>query len=417
MQGSAGVTLQRGHCCLCGQNWVLGKIDSNKGEYGQFYCAACWDRNADNQTDATGNIVETKSAGRRTRRQRRRHEHAPSAEDLRLWAREFLQLPRVEDDSSIEVRDIRVGRGEHERVLHMVTDNLNEHFRSCGASVWLGSQVLLAFMEEELGRHRHGSVRIAELGAGCGLPGMGLAQLPFCEVDVVLTDVPSQCGLLECNVALNFFKNGIAHSWKTIPRVMPLPWDSRSHLEAFLSNEEAYPGFDYIIGSEIAYDETSLPRLLRTLRALAALPPPQNGSRSRIILAVGERPGEFETFRRQAARYRWRLEILAKVDLEAAIGDPMCSPVLIIELFNMESQRNDIVSMRREADRFQVRGPAASQSDEESEVSTGANEGRQQQLEEAHATDGRRAEDLQVRVDTRFTVRRHRQLMRGPMRQ
>jgi predicted nicotinamide N-methyase len=243
------------------------------------------------------------------------------------------------EDDTIEVRDLRVGKGADQRVLHMVTDNVNEHFRSCGASVWLGSQVLLRFMEKELRSRRLESARIVELGAGCGLPGMGLAQLGFCDVDVVLTDVPSQCALLECNVALNFFKSGrIAQVRKNIPRVMPLLWGSRSHLDDFFGVEEQWGGFDYIIGSEIVYDEVSLPRLLRTLKTLAALPT-ETETASRIILAVGERAGEFSQFEQLAVRHGWNYEILSQVDLTASIGDPTCSPVSIVELFQSETRR------------------------------------------------------------------------------
>lgn len=312
--------LQRGHCCACGQQWVLGKVDPDVGVYGSFFCAACWDKWSDMEmTDE-----DYKEDGQ-----------PPREMDANLKAaQDFLG---IKDPEALEVGIVRVGYPERNRSLHMVTDNSNGHFSSCGASLWLGAQVLLNYMEQEVTRdHPNGlqGVRILEIGAGCGLPGIGLAQL---GAEVVLTDKKEMCPLLECNVALNF------PDGEKKPKVAPLTFGNKGDLNKILEAASEHGGFDYIIGSEIGYDDSVHTQLLKALQKLEGLRssaekaaaavglPSAAPTPTRIIFALARRQNELDEFMSHAAEENWELNLSGEVDLESCIGDPSCSPICILE--------------------------------------------------------------------------------------
>lgn len=329
--------LQRGHCCACGQQWVLGKVDPDVGVYGSFFCAACWDKWTDMETTDEDNTNE--------------EEVPPPKEmqDLLRAAQDFLQ---IRDPDALEVGNVRVGYPERNRSLHMVTDNLNGYFRSCGASLWLGAQVLLNYMEQELARsHPNGleGVRILELGAGCGLPGIGLAQL---GAEVLLTDKEELCPLLECNVALNFPEG------TKKPKVAPLTFGNRDDLNRILEIAQTHGGFDYIIASEIGYDDRVHTQLLKTLdrlegvrssaekAAAAAGVPSAEPAPTRVIFALARRQNELDEFIEHAWEENRQLNVSGEVDLESCIGDPSCSPICILEGRNHAPRRSPGVAAR-----------------------------------------------------------------------
>lgn len=157
---------------------------------------------------------------------------------------------------------------------------------------------------------------VVEVGAGCGLPGIGLA-LHGNPRSVLLTDRPELCQLLEVNVSANFGR-ATSQCSKARPRAEPLLWNNPEHLKVVLQSGP----FDLIIGSDLAYDEDFHAALLTTLKALA-------GSRAHIVLAIPRRDGEDDAFLKLSITYGWQFQQTKVYDY--ADVDPEASAVRILE--------------------------------------------------------------------------------------
>ena len=102
--------------------------------------------------------------------------------------------------------------------------------------------------------------RVIELGSGCGIVGIGLAQrLP--KADFVLTDLPEAMEILKHNIS----KARPAES--TIVRAETLNWD-QAIPERFLEDP-----FNLILVSDCTYNSDSIPALVRTMSGLIARSP------------------------------------------------------------------------------------------------------------------------------------------------
>ncbi|CAJ1373402.1 unnamed protein product, partial [Effrenium voratum] len=118
-----------------------------------------------------------------------------------------------------------------------------------GGVVWETAFFLLRYLEREvlpgLGRR----LRVVELGAGCGLLGLGLARLG-CEV--VLTDQP----LALPNLRHNAEGSGA--------EVQVLSWGDVEHMEAVRRQGP----FDLVVGSDVVFALRFVEPLLQTIGAL-----------------------------------------------------------------------------------------------------------------------------------------------------
>lgn len=310
--------MQRGTCTECGQKWVLGKVDVNSGWYGHFFCGACWESGDYSDTD-----TEMEDASEAA------SQHSVVVHHL-----------KSESPDSLSFRTVKVGLSTRERSLRFVNGYRSTACEgpTTGFTLWLGSQVLLDYLEKRLcchgGKASAQGLRVLELGAGCGLPGLGLAQL---GAEVVLTDVPGVRPLLECHAALNFLEE----SSKEKPRVATLRWGNRGDLQDLVDREQPRGAFNYVIGSEIGYDKDANAALMYTLQTVMAIsntagrgePQQSTSSFPRAILALAQRQGEMEEFTETAAQAGWSLCIHEMVDLEALTGIPCCSPVAVVEMF------------------------------------------------------------------------------------
>lgn len=294
---------QRGSCLNCGQRWVFGKFDDEAGQYGKFYCAACWDSWDQNSTFS----------------------------DPRLFLPEF----------NGEVFQARYGFPSRNCSLSFVRVSNKERMEhSSGCSLWTGAHALLDYLQCRLQSKLQG-LKFLELGAGCGLPGMGLAQL---GAEVILTDCPQMCRMLESNVAMNFtggvFYNKHAVAKTPTPRVASLRWGHHEDLASALELVQSTGGLNYVIGSEIIYDETSHHLLMRTCEALLSASrqgkkiasPHKAQRRTRILMSCGLRGNEFERFAFQIAEAQWCLRVLKRIDVQKLTGLPSHSPIAVIEI-------------------------------------------------------------------------------------
>lgn len=348
--------LQRGSCLSCEQAWVLGAVDVRAGLYGEFYCAACWDSR---DIEAIPDAIGYQDVGY----------ESLTAQEARMVS-PFSPGTLMENTFIISES---IGVPSRDRSLRFVKSARNDMpGPSTGFSVWLGSRVLLDFMETRLKHSRKATrpcPRVLELGAGCGLPGMGLAQL---GADVILTDVPRIVPVLTTNVAINFKSSSVEQNGdcSKTPSVATLRWGHKGDLEEVMQLECSSMGFDYVIGSEIAYDPEANGSLLQTLRDLVSrcgnsyanvgalatskvgadgnfISPPR---RPRIIFAIARRSREIEDFAKHVARARWSFQVLKEVDVSALTGLPSCSTVMVVELKPQEEvwwRRRPIRTARR----------------------------------------------------------------------
>ncbi|CAD6271267.1 unnamed protein product [Miscanthus lutarioriparius] len=142
------------------------------------------------------------------------------------------------------------------------------------AVVWDSGVVLAKFLEHAVDSQRLllRGTRAVDLGSGCGLVGCAAALL---GAHVVLTDLPDRLKLLRKNVALNVDDPHVPGS----ARVTELVWGDDPHHELL---KDPLP--DFVLGSDVIYNEEAVDDLLATLNQLS-------GKHTTILLA-----GELRNF-------------------------------------------------------------------------------------------------------------------------
>jgi predicted nicotinamide N-methyase len=113
----------------------------------------------------------------------------------------------------------------------------------------------LPLLEESIGAATFKKLTILELGCGCGMVGISIAQtIPDCEV--LLTDMPEAQEIAERNIgnmnpAISSTATFVPFDWEA-----PLPMAIRKK------------AFDIILVSECTYNTDTIPALVQTLTAL-----------------------------------------------------------------------------------------------------------------------------------------------------
>ena len=117
-------------------------------------------------------------------------------------------------------------------------------------------------LAKSLGATAEGSrLQVIELGAGCGMVGIALAQL-FEAVSVLLTDLPNAMDLLRTNA------HAASPAKESMVDVQVLDWDDES-----APSEVVARAFDLVIISECTYNSDSIPSLVRVIAGLAEVSP------------------------------------------------------------------------------------------------------------------------------------------------
>ncbi|XP_027347313.1 protein N-lysine methyltransferase METTL21A isoform X1 [Abrus precatorius] len=157
---------------------------------------------------------------------------------------------------------------------HELQFSQDPNSKHLGTTVWDASLVFVKFLERNCRKGRFSPAklkgkRVIELGAGCGVSGVGMALL---GCDVVVTDQKEVLPLLQRNVERNISRimQKNPESFGSI-QVSELQWGDESHIKA------VGPPFDYIIGTDVVYVEHLLEPLLQTVLALS-------GPRTTIML-------------------------------------------------------------------------------------------------------------------------------------
>jgi len=118
---------------------------------------------------------------------------------------------------------------------------------------------------------QEGDVKLLEIGAGCGAPGIWIWKKRHPQVDVVLTDVHRLVPLLQLNCEGNFAVDKMA--------TKQLRWGVSADIAAL--KEEGFE-FDVVVGADACYNEEKSYPLMETLVGLN----PRQG----VILAQSVHP-------------------------------------------------------------------------------------------------------------------------------
>ncbi|MCJ1471887.1 hypothetical protein MMC13_000528 [Lambiella insularis] len=130
-----------------------------------------------------------------------------------------------------------------------------------------GTRICSKIMER-LRRPEPTPIRIIELGSGCGIVGIALAQM-LRRCQVILTDLPEAMEMLDLNMPVAQLLYG------SKLRKMPLDW--AEDLPPSLHSME----FDFVLVSDCTYNSDSLPALVRTLSALTS-----NSPRALVVVSM-----------------------------------------------------------------------------------------------------------------------------------
>mmetsp|Transcript_16685 Transcript_16685/g.56371 ORF Transcript_16685/g.56371 Transcript_16685/m.56371 type:complete len:418 (-) Transcript_16685:58-1311(-) len=207
-------------------------------------------------------------------------EHASATEELIMEG-----LGTTEDDAETSVtHDFSFGEGQNVRCRELQITKTVEGTLGAGVSddrtglgVWSASLVLARWLSAEA--LAFAEKRVVELGAGCGVGGLGLAAAAP-TATVALTDAhPETMDNLRHNVALLLetdaaqataavLADADEHvSGKRRVAALSLDWD---HCDAWKG-----PRFDAVVGADLVYSDDVVPALAK---ALVALMPPKGGA-------------------------------------------------------------------------------------------------------------------------------------------
>jgi predicted nicotinamide N-methyase len=126
----------------------------------------------------------------------------------------------------------------------------------------------IPLVEESIGAATFKRLKVLELGSGCGIVGISLAQaIPDC--DVLLTDLPEAREIAERNIASMNPAMGSKATFLELNWDQPLP-----------QAVQAKP-FDLILVADCTYNPDSAPSLVQTLTALVEKAP-----KSVVLLAM-----------------------------------------------------------------------------------------------------------------------------------
>ncbi|KAM3245246.1 hypothetical protein ACQJBY_056517 [Aegilops geniculata] len=195
--------------------------------------------------------------------------------------------------------------------LHISQDPNSKHL---GTTVWDASMVFAKFLEKNSRKGRFcpsklKGKRAIELGAGCGLAGLGMALL---GCDVVTTDQVDVLPLLMRNVERN--KSWIAQSnpdsgsFGSVT-VAELDWGNKEHIRA------VEPPFDYIIGTDVVYSEHLLQPLLETIIALS-------GPKTKVLLGYEIRSTTVHEQMMEMWKINFNVKTISKSKMDAKYQHP-----------------------------------------------------------------------------------------------
>ncbi|KHM98909.1 Methyltransferase-like protein 21D [Glycine soja] len=191
---------------------------------------------------------------------------------------------------------------------HELQFSQDPNSKHLGTTVWDASLVFVKFLERNCRKGKFSPAklkgkRVIELGAGCGVSGIGMALLGY---DVIVTDQKEVLPLLQRNVERNISRimQKNPESFGSI-KVAELQWGDESHIKA------VGPPFDYIIGTDVHLLEP----LLQTILALS-------GPRTTIMLGYEIRSTSVHEKMLQKWKRNFDVKTVAKSKMDETFQHP-----------------------------------------------------------------------------------------------
>jgi len=220
---------------------------------------------------------------------------------------------------------------------HKLLLSQDPNSKHLGTTVWDSSFVFVKYLEKnsrkgEFCRAKLHGKRVVELGAGCGLSGLGMALL---GCDVVVTDQVEVLPILLRNVERNMVvaKSSAAEYPHLGPvgsiQVAELDWGN--HLQA----EVLEPPFDYIVGTDLVYKEHLLPPLLESILALS-------GPKTTLLLGYEFRCSGVREQLRDLFSHHFEIKKIPHSKMDAKYQHPN------IDLFIMRYKDSSMISSTQE---------------------------------------------------------------------
>lgn len=178
-----------------------------------------------------------------------------------------------------------------------------------GTRVWPTARAVVTRLNGDLDelRRKKPSLRILELGAGCGLLGMTLAATGD---EVLLTDYAGNIEWLRANVKLNATVLGSRAT------TAELNWGDTQDMST-IETEVGDEGFDAIVGSDVIYDATCHHALTETMRRFAT------SARAPVFLGYPDRNSSESDFLQTAEKY-FDIEISEMISGESNLMYAVC---------------------------------------------------------------------------------------------
>ncbi|CAE8648767.1 unnamed protein product [Polarella glacialis] len=255
------LAIDRGNCCSCGQGRILGHWLAAE----TFRCCACLDEYGDQPLEKTR--ANCKAAFRRPGKPANWWASREPPQKLADVPEGFLASTtwwtRADNlvDPGRKSRNCSQPAGEASIVS--VTDPAHHYFTGHGAErVWEAGLALAWHLSlGGQGLPLSGTdLRVLELGAGCGMPGIALARQ---GASVTLTDVPWLLRLCHYNVEANF-----RESDERRPKIATLRWGNPADVAKVFAGMGGPP--DLVLGADLVYREDDFDVLLATIAALGA---------------------------------------------------------------------------------------------------------------------------------------------------
>ncbi|CAM6094294.1 unnamed protein product [Calypogeia fissa] len=187
-----------------------------------------------------------------------------SEEVMLLWGLQQPTLHRPNHFVQQAGLALRLDACGHELSISQSPSSLSQ-IGVTGGVMWDSGVILAKFLEHSADSHLvdfHGK-KVVELGSGCGLVGCVAVLL---GAHVILTDLPDRLKLLQKNVRENLMGNARTQrvGAVTAAEVLEFTWGDQPD-RALVD-----PQPDFVVASDVIYNEDVVPDLLHSLRALCA---------------------------------------------------------------------------------------------------------------------------------------------------
>ncbi|KAF2281005.1 uncharacterized protein EI97DRAFT_366958 [Westerdykella ornata] len=194
-----------------------------------------------------------------------------------------LDLAKGEEEAAKLVeRRIAACTGEVFRIWEETGESIARHLWDAGVTMSCHIRDIL----EKVNLARKSALRVMELGTGCGVVAISIAQC-MAKAEVILTDLPEVEEIVSRNISQTLPKAGSGLTFWQLDWDGDLPQNLVVHGQA----GTPHPALDLIVAADCTYNPDSSPALVKTLDSLAKCSPAVT-----ILIAMKKRHSSEEVF-------------------------------------------------------------------------------------------------------------------------